>query len=98
MWRVRLMMSATGRDPGPFSKCDINQYGTTKVADVQVITNQALGATTANNDPNADNKVNLVEVQIVINAALDLGCAAGGTGQAPTITDFNPEPAPAGTW
>ena len=38
--------------------------------------NEALGVTLAANDLNGDGQVNVVDVQIVINAALGLGCTA----------------------
>ena len=59
-----------------YSKCDVNQDGTTNVADVQLIINQALGVIPAVNDLNGDGVVNVADVQIVINAALGLGCTA----------------------
>ena len=37
--------------------------------------NQALGIAAAANDLNHDGIVNVVDVQIVINAALSLGCS-----------------------
>jgi RHS repeat-associated protein len=79
---------------GPFSKCDLNQDGSTNVADVQRIINQALGVSAAANDLNGDGVINVVDVQIVINAALILGCAAD---PPPTIRDFNPKSGPVGT-
>ena len=60
----------------PVSACDVNYLGTTGVADVQSMINQALGAAPAANDLDGDGLVNVVDVQIVINAALGLGCAA----------------------
>jgi hypothetical protein len=59
-----------------FSRCDVNQDGTTNVADVQKVINEALGVTAAVNDLNGDGNVNVADVQIVINAALGLGCSA----------------------
>jgi len=58
------------------NKCDVNVDGTVNVADVQLIINEALGVSAANNDLNSDHVVNVADVQIVINAALGLGCAA----------------------
>jgi hypothetical protein len=37
---------------------------------------RALDAIPANNDPNLDGVVNVVDTQIVLNAALNLGCSA----------------------
>lgn len=59
----------------PVSACDVDYLGTTGVADVQSSINQALGATPAANDLNGDGVVNIVDAQVVINAALRLGCA-----------------------
>jgi hypothetical protein len=56
--------------------CNIKGYGTTNVVDVQMMINEALGATPAANDLNRDGVVNVVDVQIVINPVLGLGCAA----------------------
>jgi hypothetical protein len=58
------------------SLCDINQDGSTNVADVQRIINEALGVMPASNDLNGDGMVSVVEVQIVLDAALGLGCKA----------------------
>jgi uncharacterized repeat protein (TIGR01451 family) len=58
------------------SVCDINQYGTTTVADVQAMINAALGSAAAAYDLNHDDVVNVVDVQLVINSALGLGCWA----------------------
>jgi uncharacterized repeat protein (TIGR01451 family) len=55
------------------SVCDINQYGTTTVADVQAMINGALGSASPV-DLNHDGVVNVVDVQLVINSALGLGC------------------------
>ena len=58
------------------SPCDLQQDGNIDVADVQLIINEALGATAAVNDLNGGGAVNVLDVQIEINAALGLGCAA----------------------
>jgi hypothetical protein len=52
------------------------QHGTTNVADVQSVINQALGATSASSDMNGDGIVNVVDVQIVIDA---YGCGVPGS-------------------
>jgi uncharacterized repeat protein (TIGR01451 family) len=54
--------------------CDIRQYGTTTVADVQRIINEGLGTASPADDLNQDGVVNVVDAQIVINSALGLGC------------------------
>ena len=85
-----------GGPPQTFSKCDINQDGSTNSVDVQAILNEALGVTTAVHDLNADGVVNVLDVQIVINAAAGAGCAADSA-TPPTIGDFNPKTGPVGT-
>src|SRR5580704_2990850 len=86
-------VTAISGQAASFSKCDVNQDGTTTVADVQSIINEALGVTPPTNDLNGNGVVNVVDVQFVINAVLGLGCVAD-TSQPPTITDFNPKSAP----
>jgi hypothetical protein len=46
------------------------------VADVQAAINQALGAAMAVSDLNQDHTVNVIDIRIEINAALNLGCSA----------------------
>jgi hypothetical protein len=46
------------------------------VADVQQLISEILGPAAPANDLNHDGVVNVLDVQIVINAALGLGCAA----------------------
>ncbi len=58
------------------SKCDVNHNGSTAVSDVQGIINEALGAAQPVDDLNSDTKVNVVDVQIDMNAVLLLGCIA----------------------
>jgi hypothetical protein len=57
-----------------FSPCDVNQDGVTDVHDVQQMINEALGKMPPNNDLSGDQRVNGVDIQIVINAVLKLGC------------------------
>jgi len=69
--------NTTASDPTTInSHCDVNQYGTTTVADVQQMINEALGVLSTMNDLNGDGVVNVVDVQIVANAALGLACWA----------------------
>jgi hypothetical protein len=56
--------------------CDINHDNVTDVLDVQGMIKQALGINSAGNDLNGDGAVNLVDVQIVIDAAMKMGCMA----------------------
>jgi len=57
------------------SPCALTQDGSAGVADVQRVINEALGKTQAVDDLNLDGVVNAVDVQIVINALLSLGCS-----------------------
>jgi uncharacterized repeat protein (TIGR01451 family) len=58
-----------------FSPCDVTHDGMTDVSDIQREINEALGAWSPADDLNSDTIVNVMDVQIVINAALSLGCA-----------------------
>jgi hypothetical protein len=58
------------------SICDVNQYGTTTVADVQAMISAALGAAAPAYDLNHDGVVNVLDAQLVINSALGMGCWA----------------------
>ncbi len=69
---VTLTVYSQGTSPA----CDINGNGSLSVADVQQEINEALGAAQAVNDLNGDHVVNSVDVQIVIDALLNLGCSA----------------------
>jgi hypothetical protein len=44
------------------------------VPDAQLMINQALGTSPPANDLNGDHVVNVVDIQIVINAVLGRGC------------------------
>jgi hypothetical protein len=69
-------MAATCGYATTFSNCDVKQLGGTTVADVQAMVNEALGVSQPNNDLNSDRVVNVVDVQIDIDAALGFGCVA----------------------
>jgi hypothetical protein len=56
--------------------CDVNQQGSTTAADVQALINQALGSAAPANDLNNDGVVNVVDIQLVIDAVLNFGCQA----------------------
>ena len=43
-------------------------------ADVQAVVNESLGTASRAHDLNQDGKVNVTDIQIVINAVLNLGC------------------------
>jgi hypothetical protein len=62
--------------PASFSKCDINQDGPTNVVDVQRMIDEVLQAIPAVNDLDGDGEVTAADVQIVMRAALGLGCSA----------------------
>jgi hypothetical protein len=59
-----------------FPACDVNQAGTTNVADVQTVINEALGLSPPLNDLSGDGVVNVLDIETVVNAALGLGCSA----------------------
>ena len=54
--------------------CEVTGHTSVTVSDVQAIVNQALGINKAANDINQDNVVNVVDIQIVINAVLYGNC------------------------
>jgi uncharacterized repeat protein (TIGR01451 family) len=59
----------------PLGPCSLNLAGTSTVADAQAIISQALGTAQAINDLDGDHVVNLVDIQRLISAILNLGCA-----------------------
>jgi len=59
---------------GPYSPCDVTKAGNTTVADVQIIVNEALGLAAGSNDLNGDGVLNVVDIQIAIDAVLGFGC------------------------
>jgi hypothetical protein len=59
-----------------FSACDVNRDGSTNLADVQTMVNEALGVLASTTDLNNDGVDNVADVQLVTDAALGLGCAA----------------------
>ena len=77
-----------------FTPCDVHHTGTTDVSDVQALINQALGTQQLTNDLNGDGVVNTVDIQIDINAAMNLGCTPVAT---LTVTGFSPQSGPVGT-
>jgi len=58
------------------SSCSLNQGGLPTLADVQHIIDEALGVKAAANDLNGDGVVNLVDIQMDVNAIRGLGCAS----------------------
>ncbi|HEX3743491.1 MAG TPA: M12 family metallopeptidase [Bryobacteraceae bacterium] len=54
--------------------CDLDQDGMFTVADVQAMVNEALGQAPGLNDLNDDQVVNVVDIQIAINAVLHSSC------------------------
>jgi hypothetical protein len=71
-----LAASITQRFQIAGSLCDIDQNGTVTVNDVQAEINEVLGTTSPGNDLNGDGIVNLVDVQIVVSAAITSMCKA----------------------
>ena len=56
--------------------CDLSQNLTTTVTDVQAIVNEVLGVASPVHDLNGDGVVNIVDIQLVVNAAIGFGCLA----------------------
>jgi hypothetical protein len=68
---VSIVMSTGPPATGP---CDVMRDGAYTVADVQAMINEALGTSQPVNDLNGDQVVNVVDIQIVINAVLTSVC------------------------
>jgi hypothetical protein len=66
--------------------CDIDGDGSLTAADVQSIINEALGKASPVNDLNSDHVVNVLDIQVVVNAVLSLGCSATGGGTVAHLT------------
>ena len=77
------------------SKCAITGDKNASVADVQAEIDQALGTARASNDMNGDDTVDLVDVQLVMNAVLSLGCMPDFP--HPAILALSPKATLAGT-
>ena len=58
----------------PLSACDVMQNGRYSVAEVQRMINEALGAFSPKNDLNADGKIDVADVQIVMSAVMGMAC------------------------
>jgi uncharacterized repeat protein (TIGR01451 family) len=56
------------------TKCDVDQAPVITAVEVQSLINQLLGLVKAANDLNGDGVINVVDVQLVVNAALGNGC------------------------
>jgi hypothetical protein len=54
--------------------CNVTGDGTTSLADLQMVINEALGTAPPNHDPNGDGVVNVVDLQTVITALFGFGC------------------------
>jgi hypothetical protein len=61
------------------SLCNVTGDGNTTVSDVQLEVNEALGSAPPANDLDMDGSVNIVDVQIVLDAVLGSGCSAATT-------------------
>ena len=69
--------SFTVDDVSLITQCNIDgKAGGVSASDVQAVINQALGASNPLSDLNGDAIVNVVDVQIVIDAAVGLNCSA----------------------
>jgi hypothetical protein len=58
-----------------FSPCDVNQDGQTNALDIKQMIKEALGTAPASNDLDNDQRVSVVDIQIVIAAVRNLGCS-----------------------
>ena len=56
--------------------CNVNQDQSTDITDVRTMINEALGILAPANDLNKDSVVNVVDLLIVMDAALGQGCSA----------------------
>lgn len=65
---------AIAQTTGASVACNVTGDTTTTIADLQRIINEALGAPPATHDLNNDGVVNVVDIQIVIEALFGLGC------------------------
>jgi hypothetical protein len=54
--------------------CDIQQNNRFSLTDVQTIVNQALGVSPPANDVTGDGAVNILDIEVEVNAVLGLGC------------------------
>jgi hypothetical protein len=73
---TEVMIPGTGSNLST-SPCDINKDGVVNLLDVQLITNQVVGATACTNDLNGDGLCNIIDFQRVVNAALGGQCVTG---------------------
>jgi len=69
-------IDATKQSLVAITKCDVNIDGITDVSDVRQMISEALGTGSPDNDLSANGKLNVVDVQIDINATKGLGCSA----------------------
>jgi uncharacterized repeat protein (TIGR01451 family) len=69
-------LQANGIDPTTIgvNLCAVTHYGNAGVPDIQETINEALGQAAASHDLNQDGSVNVVDVQIVMDSVLRLGC------------------------
>jgi hypothetical protein len=73
--------AATGDSPVSYSApilsaCAVSRNTNVTVTDAQQMVNEALGVSSPGNDLNGDGLVNVVDLQIVLNAAMNQGCSA----------------------
>jgi hypothetical protein len=62
------------QDKRPLIGCDVNHDGSVNVGDAIAILRQILGLAPATWEINGDGVVNILDLQIIVNAVLDLGC------------------------
>jgi len=69
------VLAVSGR-AGGFRNCGVDRYGATNGVDVQALISEALGGDSPDNDLNKDGRVNIVDIRIVLHAALGEACVA----------------------
>jgi hypothetical protein len=60
---------------GAYTACDVNHHGKSDISDIQALINEALGIAPPVDSLHGIGLVNVVDVEIVMNAALGLGCS-----------------------
>ena len=59
-----------------FGLCDLTSNQLASATDGRTMIHETLGVIAPVHDLNSDHRVNIVDVQIVVNAAIGLGCTA----------------------
>jgi hypothetical protein len=73
------------------AECDITGDATTTVSDLQTAIDEALGVAPPLNDLNGDGVINVVDLEVVVNAVLSLGCSPSGATPASSNVSMHPD-------